>query len=97
MKAIKYNKISQEDSYYLQKLTSNRNSKLRLSNYHLHLAQKYLWNNYQPNKARINLIKSVKYNLNFFNVFFFVSFIPGKIIIYLYNMLKHKNGNMNDK
>ena len=88
-KAIKYNKISPKDSVYLKELTSNRNSKLRLANYHLHLSKKYLWNNYQPKLARKNLIESLKIRFNKLSFFYyFVSFLPEKTINMLYEKLK---------
>ncbi len=88
-KAIKYNKISDEDFIYLKTLTSNRNSKERLANYHLYLAKKYLWNNYQPKLARMNLIKSMNNKFNFISIFYYlVSFMPSRVIKRLYGVLK---------
>jgi len=89
-KAIKYNKISDDDFAYLKtKTNSNRNSKERLANYHLYLAKKYLWNNYQPKLTRSNLIKSLSNKFNFICVFYyFVSFMPNIVIKSLYEHLK---------
>ena len=88
-KAIKHNKISKEDSSYLKELISNRNSKLRLANYHLYIAKKYLWNNYHSKLARKNLIESLKIRFNILSFFYyFVSFLPEKTIKKLYQILK---------
>ena len=88
-KAIENNKISDDDFAYLKTITSNRNSKERLANYHLYLAKKYLWNNYQPKLARSNLIKSLNNKFNFIRVFYYlVSFMPGRVIKSLYGLLK---------
>ena len=89
-KAIENNKISDNDYDYLKTITSNRNSKERLANYHLHLAKKYLWNNYQPRTARKNLIEAIKIRAVciFPYLLFAVSFLPGKCILHLYKALK---------
>ena len=88
-KAIKHNKISDKNFSYLKTITSNRNSKEMLANYHLFLAKKYLWNNYQPKLARSNLIKSLNNNFNFICLFYYlVSFMPGRVIKSLYGLLK---------
>ena len=88
-KAIEHNKISDDDFAYLKTITSNRNSKERSANYHLYLAKKYLWNNYQPKLARINLIKSLNNKFNLICLFYYlVSFMPGRVIKSLYELLK---------
>lgn len=88
-KAIEHNKISDDDFAYLKTITSNRNSKERLANYHLYLAKKYLWNNYQPKLARSNLIKSLKIQIRGTSIFYyFVSFLPGELIKKLYAEFK---------
>lgn len=86
---IENNTISDEDISYLKSITDNRYSNNRLADYHLHLAKKYLWNNYQPKLARKNLIKSLKSKFNKLSVFYyFVSFLPPKTILKLYKGLK---------
>lgn len=87
--AIENNKISDDDFAYLKTITSNRNSKERLANYHLYLAKKYLWNNYQPKLTRSNLIKSLNNKFNFICMFYYlVSFMPGRVIKSLYEFLR---------
>lgn len=88
-KAIEFDKISEDDYNYLKLLTNNRNSIRRKADYHLFLAKKYLWNNYQPQLARKNLLKSLKLRFNKLSVFYyFVSFLPDKVIKKLYRKLK---------
>lgn len=89
-KAIEHNKISDDDFAYLKTITSNRNSKRRLANYHLYLAKKYLWNNYQPKAARKNLQAAIKISpvCIFPYLLFTASFLPGKCISCLYKALK---------
>jgi glycosyltransferase involved in cell wall biosynthesis len=87
--AIYNNAISDEDALYLKSLTNNRRSKSRLVDYHLYLAKKHLWNNYQPKLARKNLTKSLKIKFNKESVYYyFVSLLPGKAINKLYKSLK---------
>jgi glycosyltransferase involved in cell wall biosynthesis len=87
--AIEYNVISDADEQYLRSLIINRHSINRLSNYHLYLAKKYLWNNYQPKLARKNLIKSLKIKFNKFSIFlYFLSFLPESAIENLYKLFK---------
>jgi len=88
--AIENNKISDNDYDYLQTITSNRSSKRRLDNYHLYLAKKYLWNNYQPKTARKNLRAAIKISpvCIFPYLLFIASFLPEKCILCLYKALK---------
>jgi len=88
-KAIDNNKISEDDYNFLKFLVKNRNSKDSMLNYYLLLAKKYLWNNYQPKLARKNLSKSFKLNPSLYILMLFlVSFLPSKLILQSYRMLK---------
>lgn len=91
LKAIQYNTISDEDFKFLLKIQSNNNYKLRLANYHLYLAKKYLWNNYQPDLSKLNLIKSLA---NKFGIqpllYYLISFFPKKLIIQCYNTVNKR-------
>ncbi len=89
-KAIQNNRISDKDFMFLKNFLSNRNSKERLANYHLYLAKKYLWNNYQPKAARKNLIAAIKIRpvCIFPYLLFAASFLQGKCISHLYKALK---------
>ena len=88
-KAIEFDEISEDDYNYLKSLSNNRNSIRRKADYHLFLAKKYLWNNYQPRLARKNLIRSLKINFNKFSIFYYIiSFLPGSLIKKLYRHFK---------
>ena len=82
-------KITEEQKNILKSMAMNRDLKYKTAIYHLHIAKKYLWNNYQPKLARKNLIKSLKIKFNKLSVFYyFVSFLPGNTINKLYKKLK---------
>jgi glycosyltransferase involved in cell wall biosynthesis len=80
-KAIDHNNISDVDYNFLKILVKNNNTQDNILNYHLLLAKKYLWNNYQPKLARINLSKSLKINSSFYIfALYLVSYLPSKMI-----------------
>jgi len=82
-------KITEEQKNILKSMAMNRDLKYKTAIYHLHIAKKYLWNNYQPKLARKNLIKSLKIKFNKLSIFYyFVSFLPGNTINKLYKKLK---------
>jgi glycosyltransferase involved in cell wall biosynthesis len=89
-KAIEDNTVSYDDTQYLKSIIGNRYSKSRLANYYLYIAKKYLWNNYQPQIARVNLLESLKHKYSIETIYlFFVSILPETVINWLYRMLKH--------
>lgn len=63
----------------------------RLHNYHIHLAKKYLWNNYNPFKARHHLFKAI--NIKWFDPYpcFLLLFtlLPKKFILFFYKRYKY--------
>jgi len=73
----------------LRILTINRGLRWKSSLYHLHLAKKYLWNNYQPKLARKNLRKSLLLQIRIFPALLYLAtFINGKILKKIYILLK---------
>ena len=81
--------ITKEDYNYLKAITQNKNTAQRKSDYYLYIAKKYLWNNYQPKLARGNLLKSLNEKINNPAIFYyFVSFLPEKLIKKLYAYFK---------
>lgn len=89
--SIIYNDISADDLNFLQSLSNNKNSNKRLFNYHLYLAKKYLWNNYEPHLARENIHSAIRYRNGFsINVvmFYLLSFFNSFSIKYIYRMYK---------
>lgn len=90
-KAILKNEIGSDDYEFIKTLTSNRNSNERLANYHLHLAKKYLWNNYNSRLARENIFKSFKIKKRINTVgFLLISLLPKNLIVYLYKKFRNK-------
>lgn len=87
--SIKYNTISKDDLHFLQSLSNNRYSKQRLIDYHLYLAKKYLWNNYEPQLARKNILIAMHYSsvLSINLVFYYIlSYFNSSTIKYMYRV-----------
>lgn len=89
-KAIKDDEISDDDITYLRNRFKECNSKNTNANYHLYLAKKYLWDNYQPRLARMNLIRSLKLKPLFLQIYFYLglSLLPEGMIRNVYNFKK---------
>ena len=82
--------ITSEQKQTLKILTVNRKTNWKKAIYHLHLAKKYLWNNFQPKKARVILLKSIyvsPLSREPFLLLFF-SFMPRRSINYIYSKMK---------
>lgn len=61
-KAIKTGELSKADGEELKAIVKSQElSNIKEGSYYALLAKKYLWNNYQPKKARTNLKKSLQY------------------------------------
>ena len=91
--AIKNNILSQEDENYLKKILFNRSKTKNYGNYFFYMAKKYLWNNYKPKLARMNLILAFKNNLRFRAVILYIfTFLPENIITVLYLRFKSFSG-----
>lgn len=87
--AIQENNITKTDAKYLKSLLENRNTNARFANYHLYLAKKYLWNNFEPTTARKHLFEALTKKLNIHYCFYLLaSFLPEKTIKKLYQTLK---------
>ena len=58
--------------------------------YHLLLAKKYLWNNYQPTSSRKNISMGLKYKKSWMTLYFlyFLSYFPRNIIRAIYQGFK---------
>ena len=90
--AIMNNKISNEDKNYIISLIKRRNSNIRIFYYHLFLAKKYLWSNYNPIMARKNLNSALRYKKNIVSIILYlISFLPKKTIKIWYDQIKGKN------
>lgn len=88
-KALQTGNINEEEGMSLLKIIQQQNlSKHKQGAYYSLLAKKFLWNNYNPSKARLNMQKAIK--LNAFDVrdyaLWLVSFLPKNVIIQLYSI-----------
>ena len=88
-KALRTETISNAEGNILQKLiTEQNNSKNKEGAYYILLAKKFLWNNYNPPKARVNVKKAI--TLNSFDVkdylLLLISYLPKKIINNMYSI-----------
>lgn len=74
----------------LEIIRSQNNQRLKESAYYSLLAKKFLWNNYQPQKARENLQKVIAQNSLHWEsyCFYALSFLPRKLLQKGYRLLK---------
>jgi glycosyltransferase involved in cell wall biosynthesis len=88
-KALREGNINYEDGDRLMAIISNENSsKNKEGAYYSLLAKKFLWNNYDPLKARFNMKKAI--TLNAFDIkdylLLFISYLPKNVIYNLYSI-----------
>jgi glycosyltransferase involved in cell wall biosynthesis len=89
LKCINENDISDADELFLKSITNNKYDASRTSNYHLYIAKKFIWNNYQPNQARAHLKKSIKSKINVLApLYFLLSYVPKSFITPIYKIIK---------
>lgn len=82
--------VTEEERRKLNRLIVKRDIIWKTANYYLHLAKKYLVNNYRSDLARINLRKSLTIKFRMISVFcYFASFIPERMLKRLYVILKN--------
>lgn len=89
-KALQTGNISQAEGNQMLEIIRGQNKRFKLNSYHNMLAKKYLWDNYQPRKARQHLrkalalrpLKPISY------VLLFLSFFPKSTIQRLYRLMK---------
>ena len=90
-RVIEENFITEEQGgQLLQIIQSQNNRQLKESAYHSLLAKKFLWNNYQPKKARQNLSKVICQNKMHWKsyCFYALSFLPHPVLQKGYRLLK---------
>lgn len=87
-KAMQTGHISEEEGIELLINTRKLNPDKKLGSYHRMIAKKYLWNNYQPAKARRHLLSSLKHEplKRTSYLLYFFSFLPQRLIRKIYNM-----------
>jgi hypothetical protein len=88
-KALIEGNINCEDGDRLMAIISNQNnSKNKEGAYYSLLAKKFLWNNYDPLKARFNMKKAI--TLNAFDIkdylLLLISYLPKNVIYNLYSI-----------
>jgi glycosyltransferase involved in cell wall biosynthesis len=90
-KALETNHITEkEGEQLLQIIRFQDKPRIKESAYYSLLAKKYLWNNYQPAKARANLEKVIAQNKMHWKSYFFyvLSFLPQQVLRNGYIFLK---------
>jgi len=83
--------ITASEANVLHQLASQqKNHKLKHGAYYALLAKKFLWNNHNPDKARLNLLALMKIDRLNYNgyLLFLLSFLPGNFLLKLYQTLK---------
>ena len=89
-KAIKTGDLSKSDGMKLKSiLKAQEISNIKEGSYYALLAKKYLWNNYQPKKARTNLKKTLQYKPQDLKSYALIilSFMPNIFIQKIYSWL----------
>jgi len=95
---IETNSITEEQGHHLQHIIQSQNTKrLKESAYHSLLAKKFLWNNYQPQKARKNLARVIAQNRLHWPsyCFYALSFLPQPLLQKGYRLFKPQTAFVN--
>ena len=91
--ALQKGDITQEEGEELRAILKQQNNpKIKEGSYYLLLGKKYLWNNHQPQKARINLRKAIKIHPGRIDSYAIMalSYFPGNFIDWVYKLKTHK-------
>lgn len=83
---------AEEGQELLAILKQQNNPKIKEGSYYLLLGKKYLWNNHQPRKARINLKKAIRIHPGRMDSYAIMalSYFPGNFIDWVYKLKVHK-------
>jgi glycosyltransferase involved in cell wall biosynthesis len=84
-------KIDATQGEQLRQIIKNQNTnKIKLGAYHALVAKKFLWNNYQPAKARKSLSSAIRLHRLHWNSYclYCISFLPGAFLKQGYHLLK---------
>jgi glycosyltransferase involved in cell wall biosynthesis len=94
IKAIKYDKIENDDIRFLRNRLKRLPDNIRKSNYHLFLMKKYLFNNYNFKNAFINWSSAIFYNpVKFQNyIYLGIMILPDYLIHKIYKLFKSYQG-----
>jgi glycosyltransferase involved in cell wall biosynthesis len=83
--------ITDEQERELLEIIKSQNShQTKKLGYHLFVAKKYLWNNYNPRLARQHILTCIKLRPSYKNAYFLLalSFLPKLLIVKLYQSVK---------
>lgn len=90
-KALASGTISEAEGACLLNILKKQDvSKIREGSYHALLAKKYLWNNFQPGKARTNIRRALAYNPFYTTGYglWLATWFPEKLVSRLYKQIK---------
>lgn len=89
-KAIETGEITEQEELRILVCKNRFSPREKRKSYYRMVAKKYLWNNYEPRKARKHLIKVIKMEpLKMSNYFLLgMSFLPQQLIMYIYKKVK---------
>ncbi|MEP6673913.1 MAG: glycosyltransferase [Ferruginibacter sp.] len=85
--ALQKNNITEAEGKEIQHILKNQNNrKIKQGSYYSLLGKKYLWNNHQPVKARMNLAKAIRIHPGRMDSYFMMmlSFFPKSFVNWLY-------------
>jgi glycosyltransferase involved in cell wall biosynthesis len=91
--SIQRGNLTVQEGMELRDILKEQNSpKIKEGSYYSLLAKKYLWNNQQPSKARVNLRKAIGINPGRIDMYFMLalSYFPKKIISWIYKIKLNK-------
>jgi glycosyltransferase involved in cell wall biosynthesis len=92
-KVLRKKNITEQEGEELLRIIQGQSIKeIKEGAYHALLAKKFLWNNYQPAKARDNLKKVIIHNRLHWKSYclFFISFLPELVLQWCYKLVKSK-------
>jgi glycosyltransferase involved in cell wall biosynthesis len=87
-RAIASSAISRDDGWALQHILQQQdNSDTKNAAYHTLLGKKYLWDNFQPGRARAHIKKAIQIRPSGIKnyAFYFLSFLPGRLVKKIYS------------
>ncbi|HMG83530.1 MAG TPA: glycosyltransferase [Ferruginibacter sp.] len=91
--AILSGDINEKDGTELMNILKEQDTqKIKEGSYYALLSKKYLWNNYQPEKARLNIKKTLQVHPTDINSYglWLLSYMPDKFIQMIYNWRRNR-------
>ncbi len=90
-RSIENSCVSDDDAKELKEIISKQNfSAYKQASYHAMVGKKYLWNQHQPQKARVHFRKAISIVPTKYEPYllYFLSFFPEKLVRAIYNKFK---------